>query len=189
MATLFLVNLLATVLSPFYESDQGRDNPQIQVFLTYVFSFWLQNNGSGRKSVYQLHFFTPGRLRNFGRHQRTKVRDEPKRSHLGNDQEIDGEQTNLLYTLLFWLVLLCLFAYLRAWTAAFILLYLKTPNRIIHTTRLIYHLSIYLLQFYWSHPSHKPPHNVTAKLTIQGNRMKSTIATLNGSTQTSHLVC
>ena len=67
--------------------------------------------------------------------------------------------------------------------------YLENNHSIIHTTRLIYHLSIYLLQFYWSHPSRKPPHNVTAILTIQGNRMKSTINTLNRSTQTSHSVC
>ena len=62
--------------------------------------------------------------------------------------------------------------------------YLENNHSIIHTTRLIYHLSIYLLQFYWSHPSHKPPHNVTATLTIQGNRMKSAINTLNGITYT-----
>ena len=65
---------------------------------------------------------------------------------------------------------------------------LENNHSIIHTTRLIYHLSIYLLQFYRSHPSHKLLHNVTATLTIQGNRIKSTINALNGSTQTSHSV-
>ena len=57
-----------------------------------------------------------------------------------------------------------------------------------NTTRLIYHLSIYLLQIYWSHPSHKLPHNVTATLAIQGNRVKSTNNPRGGSTQTSHSV-
>ena len=44
---------------------------------------------------------------------------------------------------------------------------------------------------YWSRPSHKPPHNVTATLTIQGNRMKSTINTLKPHTNLSFdvLIC
>ena len=39
------------------------------------------------------------------------------------------------------------------------------------------------------HPSHKLLHNITATLTIQGNRVKSTNNALDGSTQTSHSVC